>query len=458
MKIIIGGAGQVGRGIAERLAREQNDVTVIDSSPQLVQSITDGLDVRGVVGFASHPEILARAGAEDTDMIIAVTLADEVNMVACQVAHSLFDIPTKIARVRAQSYLNAQWSNLFSRENMPIDVIISPEIAVGEMVLRRLALPGTFETVYLVDEQVIAMGISCEDDCPVIDTPLSQLTELFPDLQATVVGISRDKTLFVPHGDDQMLAGDKVYLVADKAHAQRALGIFGHEEQRARRILIAGGGNIGMYVAEKLEELETRIQVKLIELDRNRAIEIAGKLNKTIVLHGSAMEQALLREAGADEIEAFVALTNNDNVNVLSSVMAKAEGARQTLSLISTRDYDGIIGPLGIDTYVDPRTLTVSSILRHVRRGRIRAVYPVMDGAGEIIEAEAMQTSPVIGKPIREAELPSGVRIGAIVRDEKVTIPSGSTEIIPGDKIVLFVHEQSIREVEKLFRVSLEYF
>ncbi len=458
MKIIIGGAGQVGRGIAERLAREQNDVTVIDSSPQLIQSVTDGLDVRGVVGFASHPEILARAGAEDTDMIIAVTFADEVNMVACQVAHSLFDIPTKIARVRAQSYLNAQWSNLFSRENMPIDVIISPEIAVGEMVLRRLELPGAFETVYFVDEHVIAMGILCEDDCPIINTPLSQLTELFPDLQATVVGISRDKTLFVPHGDDQMLAGDKVYLVADKAHAQRALGIFGHEEQRARRIIIAGGGNIGMYVAEKLEELETRIQVKLIELDRNRAIEIAGKLNKTIVLHGNAMEQALLREAGADEIEAFVALTNNDNVNVLSSVMAKAEGARQTLSLISTRDYDGILGPLGIDTYIDPRTLTVSSVLRHVRRGRIRVVYPVMDGAGEIIEAEAMQTSPVIGKPIREAELPPGVRIGAIVRDEKVTIPSGATEIMPGDKIVLFVHEQSVREVEKLFRVSLEYF
>ncbi len=458
MKIIIGGAGQVGRGIAERLAQEQNDVTVIDSSPVLVQSITDALDVRGVVGFASYPETLARAGAEDADMIIAVTFADEVNMVACQVAHSLFDIPTKIARVRAQSYLGAQWSSMFSRENMPIDVIISPEIAVGDMVLRRLALPGAFEAVYFVDDKVIAMGITCDEDCPVVDTPLSQLTELFPDLQATVVGIARDQSLFVPHGDDQMLEGDRVYLVADKTHAQRALGIFGHEERQARKVLIAGGGSIGLYVASKLEELEGRTQVKLIEVDRARAIEIADKLNRTVVLHGSAMEQALLREAGADEMEAFVALTNSDNVNVLSSVMAKAEGAKQTLSLIQTRDYDGILGPLGIDAYVNPRTVTVSSILRHVRRGRIRGVYPVMNGEGEIVEAEAMETSPVIGRPIREAGLPHGIRIGAMVRDDAVMIPSGDTEIKPGDKIVLFVHQSAVREVEKLFRVSLEYF
>lgn len=458
MKIIIGGAGRVGRGIAERLAQENNDVTVIDSSAALVQSTTDALDVQGIVGFASHPETLARAGAEDADMIIAVTFADEVNMVACQVAHSLFDIPTKIARVRAQSYLNAEWSNLFSRDNLPIDVIISPEIAVGEMVMRRLALPGAFEAVNFVDETVIALGIHCDEECPVVDTPLSQLTELFPDLQATVVGIFREGKLFVPHGDDQMLEGDRVYLVADKSHAQRALGIFGHEEKQARRVLIVGGGSIGLYVAKKLEELETRTQVKLIEMDRNRAVTIADQLNRTVVLHGSAMEQALLREAGADETEAFVALTNDDTVNVLSSVMAKAEGAKQTLSLISTRDYDGILTPLGIDAHIDPRMITVSSILRHVRRGRIRGVYPVLNGQGEIVEAEAMETSPVIGKPLRDAELPAGIRIGAMVRNDEVLIPDGSTQILAGDKIVLFVHEIALREVEKLFRVSLEYF
>lgn len=458
MNIVICGAGRVGRGIAERLAAEQNDVTVIDSSPELVQSITDALDVRGVVGHGSYPETLERASVADADMLIAVTFADEVNMVACQVAHSLFDVPTKIARVRAQSYLEPQWRNLFSREHMPIDVIISPEVAVGEMVLRRLALPGAFESVYFVDNQVLALGITCDDDCPVIDTPLSQLTELFPDLQATVVGIVRENALFVPHGDDQMLAGDRVFLVAATSQVQRALGIFGHHEKPARRILIAGGGNVGFYVAKKLEDVASRTQVKVIEQNRERAVFIADKLDRTVVLNGDAMEQALLREAGAEEMEAYVALTNNDNVNVLSAVMAKAEGADQTLSLVATADFDAILQPLGIDATVDPRSVTVSTILQHVRRGRIRGVHPVQNGAAEIVEAEALETSPVVGVPLRDAELPPGVRIGALVRGEKVVIPTGETEIKPHDRIVLFVQENSVREVEKMFRVSVEYF
>jgi len=458
MKIVICGAGRVGRGIAERLAAEQNDVTVIDSSAELVQSVTDALDVRGVVGHGSYPETLEQAAAGDADMLIAVTFADEVNMIACQVAHSLFEVPTKIARVRAQSYLEPQWRNLFSRENMPIDVIISPEVAVGEMVLRRLALPGAFETVQFADDKVIALGITCMEDCPVVDTPLAQLTELFPDLQATVVGILRDQSLFVPHGDDQMLAGDRVYLVADITQAHRALGIFGHDEKPARRILIAGGGNVGFYVAKKLEAMQTRTQVKIIEQDRDRAVFIADQLDRTVVLNGDAMEQELLREAGADDIEAFVALTNNDNVNVLSAVMAKAEGAAQTLSLVATSDFDAILEPLGIDAFVDPRSVTVSSILQHVRRGRIRGVHPVMNGAAEIVEAEALETSPVVGVPLRDAGLPATMRIGALVREGKVLIPNGETEIKPRDRIVLFVQEDSIREVEKMFRVSFEYF
>ncbi|MGI9482516.1 MAG: Trk system potassium transporter TrkA [Hyphomicrobiales bacterium] len=458
MNIVICGAGRVGRGIAERLAAEQNYVTVIDSSPELVQSITDALDVRGVVGHGSYPETLEQASIADADMLIAVTFADEVNMIACQVAHSLFDVPTKIARVRAQSYLEPQWRNLFSREHMPIDVIISPEVAVGEMVLRRLALPGAFESVYFVEDQVVALGITCDDECPVIDTPLSQLTELFPDLQATVVGIVRENALFVPHGDDQMLAGDRVYLVAATSQIQRALGIFGHHEKPARRILIAGGGNVGFYVAKKLEEVSSRTQVKIIEHNRERAVYIADKLDRTVVLHGDALEQALLREAGAEEMEAFVALTNNDNVNVLSAVMAKAEGADQTLSLVATTDFDAILQPLGIDATIDPRSVTVSTILQHVRRGRIRGVHPVMNGAAELVEAEALETSPVVGVPLRDAELPPGVRIGALVRGEKVLIPTGETEIKPRDRIVLFVQENSVREVEKMFRVSVEYF
>lgn len=459
MKIIICGAGQVGRGIAERLSQEQNDVTVIDSAGHLVRSLSETLDVQGVVGHGSHPNVLEAAGARDADMIIAVTYADEVNMMACQIAHSVFEIPTKIARVRDQSYLDPAWRNLFSREHMPIDVIISPEIAVGEMILRRLALPGAFEAVHFVDEKVIAIGIRLREDCPVVDTPLSQLTELFPDLQTTVVGIVRNGELFVPHGRDHMLVGDDIYAVTAQPQAVRVLGIFGHEEKPAHRILIAGGGNIGFYVASKLEERQSRdTHAKIIESNRQRAVEIAERLKRTVVLHGSALDQELLQEAGAVDAEAFLAVTNDDKVNILSAVMAKHEGAEQTFGLVSSPDFNPIIDALGIDAYISPRAVTVSSILRHVRRGRIRGVHPVLGGGGEILEAEAMETSPMIGRPLRDAEMPDGVRIGALVRDGVVLIPSGDTEIRPRDRIVIFSLAGKVREVEHLFRVSLEYF
>jgi len=244
MKVLICGAGQVGFGIAERLSQERNDVTVVDNAPRLVEAISDALDVRGIVGHGSHPDVLDRAGAGDADMIIAVTLYDEVNMMACQIAHSLFDIPTKISRVRAQSYLDPMWKNLFSREHMPIDVIISPEIEVGESVLRRLAYPGAFETVTFGDGAISLVGVSLEDDCPVVDTPLSQLSALFPDLGAVVVGVVRSSSVFVPRSADQMLVGDDVYFVAPSDQVERTLGIFGHRERQAHRIVLAGAGNI----------------------------------------------------------------------------------------------------------------------------------------------------------------------------------------------------------------------
>lgn len=458
MKVIVCGAGQVGFGIAERLAAEQNDVTVIDSSPVLIQTITDSLDVQGLVGHGSHPDILHRAGAEDADMIIAVTFTDEVNMMACQVAHSLFNIPTKIARVRAQSYLEPIWGNLISRDNLPIDVIISPEMAVGQMVLRRLALPGAFETINFVDDKVIAMGITCEEDCPVVNTPLEQLTELFPDLAAVVVGIVRDGRVFVPHSSDQMLVGDDAYLIAERSQAERTLGIFGHEEKEARRIVIAGGGNVGFYVARKLEELQSRTQVKIIEGSRERAVYIAEGLRKAVILNGNALEVDLLREAGIDETEAFIALTNNDKVNILSSLMAKQEGAGRALSLVSNSDYTPMLKSLGIDAYISPRATTISAVLQHVRRGRIRGVHSIQNGAAEVLEAEALETATLVGKPLREAKLPDGLRIGAIVRGGDVIIPDGDTEVRPHDRIVIFALADQVREVEHMFRVSLEYF
>ena len=458
MKIIICGAGRVGRGIAERLSAEDNDVTVIDTAPELVQAISDTLDVQGIVGHGAHPDVLESANASEADMIIAVTFTDEVNMMVCEVAHALFSVPVKIARVRNQAYLLPEYRTLFSQENTAIDVVISPELAVGEMVLRKLALPGAFEAIYFADEKIIALGIMLDEDCPVLETPLSQLTELFPDLGAVVVAIRRDHEIIVPASSDEMQAGDLVYVIGDQEQAVRVLGLFGHEEAPPGHVVIAGGGNIGLYVARKLEERDAKVRVRIIEKSRERAEQISGQLKRTVILLGSALDQDILNEAGINRTEAFLSLTNDDKVNILSAVLAAQEGASQTMALVADIDMTPLATPLGIDSFVDPRSVTVSSILQLVRRGRIRGVHPVYNGAGEIVEAEALNTSPMIGKPLREASLPDGVRLGALVRDDKVIIPTGDTEIKANDRIVMFATSAQVQQLQHLFRVSLEYF
>jgi trk system potassium uptake protein len=458
LRVIICGAGQVGYGIAERLSAEQNDVSVIDTSSELIRGIRDSLDVRGFVGHGSHPDVLEAAGAQQADMLIAVTLYDEVNMVACQVAHSLFNVPTKIARIRAQSYLQPHYMDLFSRDHLPIDVIISPELEVGEMVLRRIAMPGATDIVGFADNRIAMVAIECMEECPVINTPLSQLTELFPDLPSTVVGVSRAGRLFVPHSGDQLLAGDLAYVVTSKEQVRRTLGLFGHEEQEATRIVVAGGGNIGLYVARAIEKRQGRTKVKIIESGRDRAIAIADELRRTVVLHGSALDQKLLLEADIQEADLMVALTNDDQVNILSSVMAKRMGCRANLALINNPTYHDFTGMLGIDAFVNPRSVTISRILQHVRRGRIRAVHSVQRGAAEIIEAEALETSPLVGPVLRDLDLPEGLRLGAIYRDGQVLKPDGSMKIKPKDRVVMFAMAKSVKQVEQMFRVSLEFF
>ncbi|VVT19324.1 Trk system potassium transporter TrkA [Rhizobium sp. EC-SD404] len=458
MRIIICGAGRVGFGIAEKLAQEQNDVSVIDTSATLINAIRDTLDVRGYVGHGAHPEVLAQAGAEEADMIIAVTLSDEVNMVACQVAHSLFNVPTKIARIRAQNYLAPHYLDLFSREHMPIDVIISPEVEVGKMVLRRIALPGATDAVRFANDAIVLVAIECLEDCPVVNTPLEQLSELFPDLTATVVGVVRDGELMVPHSTDQLSTGDLAYVICDKDHVRRTLGLFGHEEPEAIRIVIAGGGNVGYFVAKAIEERQPSIKVKIIEHDRSRAIAIADQLRRAVVLNGSSLDQSILTEADIHDADLIVSLTNDDQVNILTSVMAKRLGCKASLALINEPSFQEFTKPMGIDAYINPRAVTISRILQHVRRGRIRAVYSVEKGQAEVIEAEAMDTSPLVGKPLRDLDLPDGVRIGAIYRDKQVVQPTGSTKIKSKDRVVMFARSRDVRHVEQMFRVSLEFF
>ncbi|MBO9629755.1 MAG: Trk system potassium transporter TrkA [Shinella sp.] len=458
MKVIICGAGRVGYGIAERLSEEGNDVSVIDTQPSLIAAITETLDVSGVVGHGAHPEVLAKAGADQADMLIAVTLFDEINMVACQVAHSLFNVPTKIARIRAQSYLAPEYSDLFSRENMPIDVTISPEVEVGKMVLRRISFPGATDVVRFADDRIVMVAIECMEDCPVVETPLKQLSELFPDLNATVTGIFSNGKLSVPNSSDQLHSGDLAYVVCDKGHVRRTLALFGHEEQEAARIVIAGGGNIGYFVAKAIEDYQPKTRLKIIESDRERAVAVADKLRNAVVLHGSALDQKMLLQADIQDADLIVALTNNDQINILGSVMAKRLGCKQNLVLINDPSYQDFTKTLGIDASINPRAVTISGILQHVRKGRIRSVYAVQKGSAEVIEAEALETSPLVGKPLRDIELPPGIRIGAVYRDKTVIRPDGNTKIKAKDRVVLFAAAGAVRHVEQLFRVSIQYF
>lgn len=457
MRLIVCGAGQVGHQIARHLSDEGNAVTVIDTNPVLVRQVTDSMDVSGVVGFASHPDVLASAGATECDMLIAATSMDEVNMVACQVAHSVFEVPVKIARLRTDSYLGAEWSDLFRRDHMPIDVIISPEAEVAKATLRRLRATAAFDIEPFFDGRVEFVGLTIHDDCPVVNTPLRQLTELFSTLRCLVVAIRRDDKIYTAKPDDQVLPGDEVYFVAAREDVQRTFGIFGRENLVAERIVIVGAGNIGLRVAQHVER-GGQLRAKIIERDRTRAEFAADHLDRTIVLNGDALNQEILEEAGVPEADALVAVTDDDRANLLSCALAHEAGCPIGIALAKDPLFERIAEPLGVDALINPRATTVSSILRHVRRGKVRAVYSVGGGDAEIIEAQVMATSPIAGKRLRDINFPTDSIVGAIMQDGKVLMPRGDTVVQVGDLLVVFALRGAVRQVESLFRVSMDFF
>lgn len=458
MKVIVCGAGQVGYNIARQLSLENHDVTVVDSSADNIRTVNESLDVQSIRGFASDPDVLERANAADTDLLIALTQSDEVNMVACQVAHSLFNVPTKLARVRNQSYLQPIWADLFSRDNMPIDVIISPELEVARAISRDLVVPGAFDTIPMVEGRVRVIGVRCNEDCPVINTPLRQLTGVFPDLSIVIVGLIRDGKTIVPSADEEMLPGDDVYFVADNEHVARAMTIFGHEERQARRIIIAGGGNVGVFLAQLIRDEHPGVNARIIESSRKRAELAAARLPETTVIHGNALEPSILEEAGVAVTEAIVAVTNDDETNILGSLLAKRHGAQRAIALVNNTNYSPLITTLGVDAVISPRSITASTILQHVRRGRIRAVHSLGEDFGEVMEAEILETSSLAGLQIREMELPEGVMFGAVSRGEKIITPRSNTVLNKGDLVVIFVRPSAVREIERLFAVSFEFF
>ncbi|MFN3970666.1 MAG: Trk system potassium transporter TrkA [Gemmobacter sp.] len=458
MKVIICGAGQVGWQIARHLSGERNDVTVVDFDADLVRRATDTLDVQGVVGFASYPDVLERAGARDADMIIAATHSDEVNMVTCQVAHSVFGITRKIARLRAQNYLAEEYADLYRRDHLPIDVVISPEQEVAEAALQRIQAPATFDTESFMNGRAQLLGIHLDSDCPVLNTPLRQLSELFSTLRAIVVGVRRDNRLFAPDPGDQMFPDDRIYVFTHTEDVNRTLDIFGKSTRKQERIVIVGAGNVGLGVARALEARADRVRAKLIEKNRTRAERAADVLERTIVLNGDGMDIELLQEAGIDKADVVLVVTDDDKTNLLVAVRAKQAGARMSIALVNDPTLVPMMGALDIDAYINPRATTVSSILRHIRHGRVRAIYSIGDAEAEVIEAQVLSTSPLSGRLIREIDFPEGVLVGALMKGDRVLKPTGDLRVAEGDVIALWSMAKDVPEVERLLQVSIDFF
>ena len=458
MKVIICGAGQVGWQIARHLSGENIDVTVVDNNADLVRRATETLDVQGISGFASYPDILDRAGADDADMIIAATHSDEVNMVTCQIAHSVFSIPRKIARLRSQSYLDAIYSDLYRRDHLPIDVVISPEKEVAEAALQRLASPAAFDTEQFLEGKAQLLGITIDEDCPVVNTPLRQLTDLFSTLRCVVVGIRREGKLFAPEAGDQIFVGDESYIFTHTEDMTRALEIFGKTPMRQERLVIVGGGNVGLAVAQALEARTNRVRAKVIEKNRHCAERAADALERTIVLNGDGLDQALLAEANIDRADAVLCVTDDDKTNLLAAVRAKTVGCPMTICLVNDPTLVPLMQPLDVDAYINPRATTVSSILRHIRHGRVRNVYSIGDAEAEMIEAQVLSTSPIAGQKVRDIDFPEGVLVGGIIKGGELIRPVGNTRIDEGDVIALIALAKDVPEVERLMQVSIDFF
>ena len=461
MNIIICGAGRVGFTIAKQLSEQGHSITVIDPSSEDIQKIDDALDVKAIVGKGSYPSILEKANAQEADMIIAVTRNDEINMVICQIAFSIFKIPKKIARIRSQDYLNPKFTTVYNKENLPIDVIISPEIEIAKSIQRKLEAPGALDSVPFAENKIRLLEILINENCSLINIKLSDLTKKYPNLKANVIGIIREDRFFIPKKTDEIIANDKIYVIINSTQMSETLEAFGHTEKVSKKILIVGGGNIGFNLAKNIEENLDAARVKIIEKNKDRAEFLASELNNTIVINGDALDEEVLAEANLEEAETVLALTNDDEDNLMVSVLvekfAKDEKEiddKRTMALINKPNYSLLQNSLKIDDLIDPRMNTVSSILKHIHKGTIETAYTIMNGEYEVIEAEIIETSELINKELKNSNLPEEIRIGAVLRDDKVIIPRSDFVFQKDDKVVFLAKKDSISVVENIFRIS----
>ena len=461
MNIIICGAGRVGFTIAKQLSEQGHSITVIDQSSEDILKIDEALDVKAIVGKATYPSILEKANASETDMIIAVTRNDEINMVICQIAFSIFNIPKKIARIRSQDYLNPKFTRVYNKENLPIDVIISPEIEIAKSIQRKLEAPGALDSVPFADNKIRLIEILINKNCDLINIKLNELTKKHPNLEANIIGIIRSDKFLIPKKDDHIEKDDKIYVIINSSQMPETLEAFGHNEKISKKILIVGGGNIGFNLAKNLEETLDSTRVKIVEKDKNRSEYLASELNNTIVINGDGLDEQVLVEANLEEAETVLALTNDDEDNLMVSVLvekfAKDEkdiDDKRTMALINKPNYSLLQNSLKIDDLIDPRMNTVSSILKHIHKGTIETAYTILNGEYEVIEAEIIETSELINKELKNSNLPEEVRIGAVLREDKVIIPRSNFVFQKDDKVVFLAKKDSISVVENIFRIS----
>lgn len=450
MRVIVLGAGQVGYSIARYLSTEDNDITIVDTSVETLHGISDKLDIKPIHGFAAHPSVLKRANAHNADLLIAVTASDEVNMVACEIAYTLFNVKTKIARIRHQDYLETRDLGHFNR-NMAIDVIISPELEVAKSLARSTQISGAFEVFSFYDDDIKVIGVRVPQKAPILNTPLRLLRTEFPYLDLDITCIGRAGEMFFPSPDEHIQVDDDVYFSVRSKDVSQAMEVFGYYQNDRQNLVIVGGGNIGLALAQQLEEMSTDIRIKVIEKNASRCTEVASHLKSVEVLNGDALDIDVLSEANVKEADALLALTDDDKVNILVSLLAKQQGANRSIALLNKTTYAGLVTSLGVDAIINPRIITVSTILQYVCQGRLRAIYSIADGFAEVIEAEARETSLIIGLTIQDISVRDMLHVCALIRDGDVIIRPEQCVIETGDILIMAIHKAYARKAEKLF-------
>jgi len=457
MKIIILGANQIGCSLAETLTNESNDITIVDPDNEKLRELKDQIDVGTIVGRASHPDVLARAGGEDADMIIAVTENDEINMVACRVASTMFKTPKKICRIRSSSYLVSD--KLFGKHGITVDDVISPELIVSDYMTRLIDLPGSLQVLDFADGKVQLVAVKAFYGGPLVGQEIRLLRQHMPNIDARVAAIFRKDRPIIPEGSTVIEADDEVFFVAAQENIRSCMGELRRLDKPYKRLIIAGGGNIGLRLAESIED---RYQLKIIEHNDERCTFLSQHLNKAIVLHGEASNQELLLDENIEATDVFLSLTNDDEANIMSSLLAKRLGASKVMAIINNPAYVDLVQGGEIDIAISPQQATIGSLLTHVRRADVVNVHSLRRGAAEAMEAIAhgdQASSKVVGKAIEDIELPEGVTIGAIVRDDEVLIAHDDTIVASDDHVILFlVNRKMIPKVERLFQVGFSFF